>query len=78
MGLGGVGTVEESNRTSAPFACAAAVVPFAPRCTFTKVLPNLDVYAICSLSMMIVPALGKAAALSTAMLATVALIAEVR
>jgi hypothetical protein len=76
VGRGGVGTVVDRNRTKDPLTCAAAVVPLTPRCTFTNVLPNLAVYAICSLSISNVPAPGNPVALSTEMLLSDALTAE--
>lgn len=78
VGGGGVGTVAVRKRTTDPLTCAAAVLPLAPRCTLMNVLPNLAVYAICSLSIRNVPASGKTVALSTEMLVSVALIAETR
>ena len=78
VGRGGVGTVADRERTKDPLTCAAAVLPLAPRCTLTNVLPNLAVYAICSLSIRNVPASGNTIALSTEMLVSVALTAETR
>ena len=78
VGRGGVGTVVDRKRTKDSLTCGAAVVPLAPRCTFTNVLPNLAVYAICSLSMRNVPASGNPVALSTEILVSVALTAETR